>query len=306
MILLATGGEVRPFGAMTPICGVSSPKPTTKARVSMGGSRGGSCSRRASTRRHRAMGGGWAAARGAPRRLRGRTRAPSLARRLHGGGAGVRRGRGLEPPSGGAPPAAPTGRRRRRRRSPCRRLPDERGRGSWSTASRRCMRSTPRGWNGIPITTVPRTLLDLAPRLARCRARARVPRRLGPPPREAARNRGVHRPQSAQAGRTEAAASARLRRHAECARGRLPRAAPQARAAAAAYERRSPRRQGRLPLAALDLTVELLSYRFHASRKAFEADVARRRRSNHIAFTYGDVFERGEQTIAELRRAIRA
>ena len=40
------------------------------------------------------------------------------------------------------------------------------------------------------------------------------------------------------------------------------------------------------------LTVELLSYRFHASRQAFEADVARRRRSSHIAFTWGDVFER--------------
>ena len=49
------------------------------------------------------------------------------------------------------------------------------------------------------------------------------------------------------------------------------------------------------------LTVELLGYRFHASRHAFEADVARRRRSNHIAFTWGDVFERGAQTIAELR-----
>jgi hypothetical protein len=48
------------------------------------------------------------------------------------------------------------------------------------------------------------------------------------------------------------------------------------------------------------LTVELLSYRFHASRKAFEDDVARRRRSNHIAYTWGDVFERGAQTVADL------
>ena len=50
----------------------------------------------------------------------------------------------------------------------------------------------------------------------------------------------------------------------------------------------------------LGLTVELLSFRFHGSRYAFEADVARRRRSNHIAFTWGDVFERGSQTVAEL------
>ncbi len=48
------------------------------------------------------------------------------------------------------------------------------------------------------------------------------------------------------------------------------------------------------------LTVELLSYRFHASRRAFEDDVARRRRSSHIAYTWGDVFERGDRTVAEL------
>jgi hypothetical protein len=56
----------------------------------------------------------------------------------------------------------------------------------------------------------------------------------------------------------------------------------------------------------LGLTVELLSYRFHASRRAFEADVARRRRSNHVAFTWGDVFERGGRTIAELKHAMRS
>ncbi len=50
----------------------------------------------------------------------------------------------------------------------------------------------------------------------------------------------------------------------------------------------------------IGLTVELLSFRFHGSRHAFEADVARRRRSNHLAFTWGDVFERAPQTAAEL------
>jgi putative AbiEi antitoxin of type IV toxin-antitoxin system/transcriptional regulator with AbiEi antitoxin domain of type IV toxin-antitoxin system len=54
----------------------------------------------------------------------------------------------------------------------------------------------------------------------------------------------------------------------------------------------------------LGLTVELMSYRFHGSRRAFEADIARRRRSNHLAFTYGDVFERGPQTARELAHAI--
>jgi predicted transcriptional regulator of viral defense system len=55
---------------------------------------------------------------------------------------------------------------------------------------------------------------------------------------------------------------------------------------------------------ALGLTVELVSFRFHASRRGFEADVARRRRSGHLAFSYGDVIERGERTIAELVAAM--
>jgi hypothetical protein len=55
----------------------------------------------------------------------------------------------------------------------------------------------------------------------------------------------------------------------------------------------------------LGLTIELLSYRFHGSRRAFEADVARRRRSNHVAFTYGDVVERAPQTARELNRLLR-
>ncbi len=44
-----------------------------------------------------------------------------------------------------------------------------------------------------------------------------------------------------------------------------------------------------------------MSYRYHATRQAFEQDVARRRRANHIAYTYGDVVERGAATIAHLR-----
>jgi len=52
------------------------------------------------------------------------------------------------------------------------------------------------------------------------------------------------------------------------------------------------------------LTIELLSFRFHGTRRAFEADVARRRRSNHVAFTYGDVFERPAKTAADVARLI--
>ncbi len=56
----------------------------------------------------------------------------------------------------------------------------------------------------------------------------------------------------------------------------------------------------------LDLTIELLSYRFHGSRQAFENDVARRRRSNHLAYTYGDVVDRRARTAAELRPLLTA
>jgi len=48
------------------------------------------------------------------------------------------------------------------------------------------------------------------------------------------------------------------------------------------------------------VTVELLSFQFHATRHAFEKDVARRRRSNHVSYTWGDVFERPTVTIADL------
>jgi hypothetical protein len=51
----------------------------------------------------------------------------------------------------------------------------------------------------------------------------------------------------------------------------------------------------------LGVTVELVTFRFHATRDGFEKDVARRRRNNHIAFSYGDVVDRSTQTIAELR-----
>lgn len=56
----------------------------------------------------------------------------------------------------------------------------------------------------------------------------------------------------------------------------------------------------------IGLTIELVSFRYHATRRAFEQDVARRRRNNHVAYTYGDVFERGEATIAELRPRLAA
>ena len=150
----------------------------------------------------------------------------------------------------------------------------------------------------------PRPLLDIAPELAPRAARRGLPRSVGattpssPRHIEACIARNPTKP-GAEAPRALAAtsrsASSRTRSSRCCA----------STGCRSRDERRSPRRQGRLPLArSSSLTVELLSYRFHASRRAFEADVARRRRSNHLAFRCGDVVERGARTIAELRRAL--
>ena len=51
----------------------------------------------------------------------------------------------------------------------------------------------------------------------------------------------------------------------------------------------------------LDLTIELVSYRYHATRHGFEADIARRRRSKHLACTSGDIIDRDARSAAELR-----
>lgn len=160
--------------------------------------------------------------------------------------------------------------------------------------------------DGIPVTTVPRTLLDLAPAtapgaLARMCHEAWVHHRTTPRRIEACIARNANKKGVGKLRRAlgtdvtlsdlEAGFLALLRRDG------LP-----------------------LPRTNIDrhgdkvdchwshhgLTVELLSYGFHASRHAFEMDVARRRRSNHIAYTYGDVFERGGATVTDLRRRLAA
>jgi hypothetical protein len=162
--------------------------------------------------------------------------------------------------------------------------------------------------DGIPITTVPRTLLDMAPRLttvklARACHQAWVRHETRPEWIEACIERNPNKPgakklraalgSDATLSLLEDGFLALLRKHGF----RKPRTNIDVRGdkvdtgfagAGCHWPDRG-------------LTVELLSYRFHASRQAFEADVARRRRSNHLAFTWGDVFEREAQTIAELR-----
>jgi len=154
----------------------------------------------------------------------------------------------------------------------------------------------------IRVVTVPRVLLELAPKLAphllaRACHEASIRHRVGPPQIEACIARNPTKPGAARLRRAAGADVTLshledgfltlLRRH----RLALPRT--NVVHGGDMVDCRWPQ---------VGLTVELLGYRFHASRAAFEADVARRRRSNHVAFTYGDVFERGAQTIAELRR----
>lgn len=159
---------------------------------------------------------------------------------------------------------------------------------------------------GIPVTAVPRVLLDLAPstapdELARLCHEAWIHHRTTPAQIESCIARHPHKKGAAKLRRAlgsdvtlsqlESGFVSLLARHALP----LPRTN---------VVRRGDRVDCHWPRHGL--TVELLSYGFHASRQAFERDVGRRRRSNHVAYTYGDVFERGAATIADLRGRLAA
>jgi hypothetical protein len=161
-------------------------------------------------------------------------------------------------------------------------------------------------YEGIPITTVPRTLVDLAPaltleQLTRACHEAWVHHRTTPDQIEACIARNPRKPAVAQLRRAYGADAtlsdledlfaALLRRHA------LPIPRTNIDHAGDKVDCHWPQ---------LGLTVELVSYRFHATRRAFEVDVARRRRSGHVAFSYGDIAERPAQTLRELTRLLSA
>lgn len=155
-------------------------------------------------------------------------------------------------------------------------------------------------YQGIPITTVPRTLLDIAPKLTpeqltRACHEAWVHHRTGPEHVEACIARNPHKPGAAKLRRAQTADVtlsdlesrfvALLRAH------HLPKPRTNIDLAGDKVDCHWPDR---------NLTIELHSYRYHATRHAFEQDLARRRRSNHLAFSYGDVVERAAQTVAEV------
>ena len=154
--------------------------------------------------------------------------------------------------------------------------------------------------DGIPITTAPRVLLDIAPRtepdeLARACHEAWVRHRVTPPYIEACIARNPGKPGTAKLRRAlgadvvlsflEKGFLALLDAH------ELPRPRTN-------VDRRGDKVD--CHWAERDLTIELVSCRFHGTRYGYETDVTRRRRSRHLAFSYGDVFERGDATAAEI------
>lgn len=159
--------------------------------------------------------------------------------------------------------------------------------------------------DGIPITTVPRILLDLAPtstpeKLTRMCHEAWIHHGAGPDRIDACIARNPHKPGAAKLRRAQRAdvTLSDLERQflTLLTDHRLPLPRTNVDHAGDKVDCHWPDH---------NLTIELLSYRFHASRRAFETDVARRRRSNHIAYTYGDVNERARPTAAEVAKLLR-
>jgi len=158
--------------------------------------------------------------------------------------------------------------------------------------------------DGIPVTTVPRVLLDLAPSLdgadlTRACHEAWVHHRVTPKHIEACIARNPGKP-----------GAVKLRR-AFGADVTLSKLEDLFLKLVRAHDLPAPRTNIDVRGDKVDcqweehgLTVELHSYRFHASRHAFESDLARRRRSSRIAYSYGDVVDRGDATAGELRELL--
>ncbi len=159
-------------------------------------------------------------------------------------------------------------------------------------------------WYGIPTTNPARLLLDLAPHLAppeltRACHEAWVRRRTTPADIEAcvARNpskRGVAKlyralGSDATLSALEDGFLALLDRHG------LPRPRTNIDHSGDKVDCHWPER---------DLTIELVSYRYHGTRHAFEQDIARRRRSKHIQYSWGDVHERDAQTARDVAQLL--
>jgi Transcriptional regulator, AbiEi antitoxin len=165
---------------------------------------------------------------------------------------------------------------------------------------------------GIPITTVPRTLIDLAAVLSRdALARAcheagvlhdTTPKQVDALLAKRTRTRGAAKLRAILHGDASVTLSALERRFlALLDEEGLPRPQTNKRAHGRRVDCRWPDRR---------LTVELDSYRYHHSRHAWEEDrrrerEARARGDEFRRYTYGDVVERPRLMLAELRDLLR-
>jgi hypothetical protein len=158
--------------------------------------------------------------------------------------------------------------------------------------------------DGIPVTIVPRVLLDLAPSLGpadltRACHEAWVHHRVTPEMVEACIARNPAKP-----------GAARLR-HALGSDVTLSKLEDRFLALLQAHGVPRPRTNISFNGDKVDchweqhgLTVELITFRYHATRYGFETDQERRRRSSHVPYTYGDIVERGDATVADLRQRL--
>ncbi len=178
--------------------------------------------------------------------------------------------------------------------------------------TRRARRIEATSWSGIPVTTVPRTLVDLAAvlpedELARAVHEAEVRHRPTPALVEAVLARQPNAPGAKRLRRVlrgdirvtlsklESRFLARLRE------ARLPLPRTNCKAGTKRVDCRWPERS---------LPVEVDGYRYHHSRHAWEQD-RRREREAHARgddfrrYTYDDVFESPNAMLAELSRVLR-
>ena len=167
-------------------------------------------------------------------------------------------------------------------------------------------------WRGVPVTTVPRTLVDLAAVLdvdALARACHEAGVRFGTTPSQVdavlagrPRSTGAGKLRRILHGDVRVTLSALEKRFLErLAEAGLPLPETNRPAGGRRVDCRWPERR---------LTVELDSYRFHSSRHAWEQDrqrerEARARGDEFRRYTYGDVFEQPSLMLAELRAVFR-
>jgi very-short-patch-repair endonuclease len=190
---------------------------------------------------------------------------------------------------------------------------ERRVRGVKTHRSRGLGREDATSWRGIPVTTLPRTLVDLAAvldldDLARACHEARVRHGTTPGQVEAVLAR---RPKSPGAAKLRAI----LRGDARLTLSKLEKRFLVLLRDAGLPLPQTNRRAGRYWVDCrwpeLRLTVELDSYRYHHSRHAWEQDrrrerEARARGDDFRRYTYGDVFEQPQLMLAELHALLSA